>query len=86
MLSAKDAAVAAIKYFKDVYGEQYINVKLEEAELTENGFWEITLGFDEVHPLSALTGSLSLPGKRDYKIFRINSEGNVVSMKIRKVS
>lgn len=85
MLSVKEAAAIAVKYFLDVYGDQYSNIKLEEAELSEeDNCWYITLGFDVPFP-PLIAEVLQVPAKREYKLLRINSSGDVLAMKIRTV-
>ena len=85
MIDAKAAATVAIKYFNDFYaGSGFSDVKVEEVELTDDNKWLITLGYfdprkDDPSPL------VFTYGKRKYKIFSIDQDGVVKSMKIRSV-
>lgn len=82
MIGVKEAAAKAMAYFKDVYGDQFTNLLLEEAERA-NGFWYITLGYD----LPSVVTQFGGRGPRAFKVFKIDaSSGEVLSMKIREVA
>lgn len=82
MIDAKEAVRIAIDYYKDVCGESFSGLQLEELDMTEHeDHWLVTLSYVE-NPLAALMGE----PKRSYKIFKISREtGQVVSMKIREI-
>jgi len=86
MITVKEAAKAAVKYFTDIYGEKIRGIALEEFELSDDEhYWYITIGyFDE----SQSTGFLQPFGQnRGYKIFEIDAnDGTVKSMKMRDIS
>ena len=86
MVDVKQAIREVIAYFAELY-PQMGNVHLEEVELSEDErFWYITIGYTP--PNEKVTGLYELFGsKREYKIFKVNSEtGKVISMKIREVA
>jgi hypothetical protein len=97
MIDVKAAVESAYKYFQDIQnmvGEKLDDLRLEEVELSEDKHsWLITLGYDlPVKSRSQLEELLTSPVapkkvfRREYKLFRINSEtGEVESMKIRQV-
>lgn len=79
MIEAKEAAVNAARYFKELTG--YLDrVTVEEVEFddaTQN--WLITLGYIE-EPEKAIFGE----SKKANKVFRVDANsGKVISMKIR---
>jgi hypothetical protein len=81
MITVKDAAKRAIEYFRDLYGNQFGNVLVEEVERSDN-YWHITLGYDLPSVISQFGGR----GPRGFKAFKIDADsGAVVSMKIREV-
>ena len=83
MLDVKEAALRASEYFASLYSpELAATVRLEEVELTDDGYWLITLSY----PRSGLDAIMGSNGNREYKQFKIEAAtGKVVSMKIRKV-
>jgi hypothetical protein len=81
MISVKEATEKAAEYFTDLYHDQFINVLVEEVQLT-GGYWLITLGYDRPPSLPQFVRK----GPRAFKVFKVDSEtGEVVSMKIREV-
>ncbi len=93
-IDARGAVMAAKKYFDDMQeliGNTLQDILLEELEISEDKkFWLITLGFNR--PLPKTKNPLfpelvpSPEYKREYKLFKIDSEtGEVQSMKIRQV-
>ncbi|MDF5717484.1 MAG: hypothetical protein PUP93_27370 [Rhizonema sp. NSF051] len=93
-LDARGAVMAAKKYFDEIQeliGSTLQDILLEELELSEDkNFWLITLGFNR--PVLKTKNPLfpelvaSPEYKREYKLFKIDSEtGEVQSMKIRQV-
>lgn len=94
MIDIKTAVGSAYKYAQDMIGDQLEDLRLEEVELSEDRhFWLITLGYDVlVKNRSQLEEILTPPNfpkkifRREYKLFRVNSEtGDVEAMKIRQV-
>lgn len=86
--NVRDAVHSAVKYLEDIQdllGNKIENLRLEEAELTDDrGAWLITLGFNS--PPSNTGLSSILQPQREYKLFRVNAEtGEVEAMTIRKV-
>ena len=82
-ISAKDAVIAASKYFTEVTGITF-GVSVEELELTEDGKnWIVTLGYLEY------TGIIPIMQRRQdmiYKTFKVDARtGAVMSMKIREL-
>ena len=87
MLSVKDAAQAALNYYKDIYPDTNGEL-IEEVEMdADHSHWLITLSFPiSTNQASATPISSILFNKdqRKYKIFRIDAEnGHIESMKIR---
>jgi len=93
-ISMNEAVQRAISTVKELLANDQIrNVALEEIEKerVESRDWLITVGYDtpkavqkRLSPMSALL--LHEPEtERKYKIMRINSDGQFVSMKIRNV-
>lgn len=97
MIGVKDAVSSAYQYLQSVQnliGDQLEDLRLEEVELSEDQqSWLITLGYDiPVKNRSQIEELLSPQNlsrkifKREYKLFRVNSEtGEVEAMKIRTV-
>jgi len=97
MIDVKTAVSFAYGYLRDVQdmvGGNLEDLRLEEVELSDDKrSWLITLGYDlPVKNRSQLEELLTAPNlpkktfKREYKLFRVNSEtGEVESMKIRQV-
>lgn len=93
MIDVKQAVKAAAQFAEDVLGPENVQgARLEEVETSEDGaHWLITLGF--LRPdapesrRTAFEALAGIPGKRDYKLFKVDMEtGEVISMKIRSVS
>ena len=96
MIDIRTAVNAAHNYLlsiQDIMGDIQ-DLRLEEVELAEDKkYWMITLGFDiPVKNKSAfaivagLTKQEEKIFKREYKLFKVNSEtGEVEAMKIREV-
>lgn len=82
MVSAKDAVIAAGKYFKELTGIDS-GVTIDEVELEEakaKKYWMVTLGY--LDPTSQLP--FSLEKKKNYRVFKVDAiTGAVLSMKIR---
>lgn len=79
MIEAKDAVIAAAKYFTDITGHTG-GVIVEEIELSDDEkYWLVTLGFKERE-------ELMYAEKKAYKLFEVDAyTGEVRSMKIRAV-
>jgi hypothetical protein len=77
MIDVKQAVQIAVAYINEF--QEFIEpreIRLEETELVEPGYWEITLSLVD-NPLT---------GHRSYKVFRIDADtGAVRSMKARAV-
>jgi hypothetical protein len=94
-VDVKEAVVAARKYAQELYPDA-VNIRLEEVEVPEDAKgssrWDVTLSFQlQSDPVvSDFLGEILLPGQAVgrravyYKIFRVNPDGSVGSMKIRK--
>ncbi|HEY9648141.1 MAG TPA: hypothetical protein V6C88_17325 [Chroococcidiopsis sp.] len=94
MIDVRYAVTSAYQYFesiKDILGgDQLADLRLEEVELSEDKHaWLITLGYDLLDKNRSQFEELMVPKKpfrREYKLFRVNSEtGEVEAMKIRQV-
>ncbi len=86
MINVKEAAEKAAEYFRDLYGDRFTNVLLEEAErkagLGGRRYWVITLGYDRPSSLP----QFSKKGPRQFKVFEVDAKtGEVASMKVREV-
>ncbi|HEX7314505.1 MAG TPA: hypothetical protein VF297_11320 [Pyrinomonadaceae bacterium] len=89
MVDVQQAAATATDYLINLYPQlTLLDVQLEEVELTEDEkYWLITLSYPLLK-VSAPSTSLAgfMPFKKDYKVFKIESDaGRVRSMKIRKL-
>ena len=88
-IDAKEAVKIATRYFGEFFPHfANANVMLEEIEEGDDGkCWLITLGYDVKRPLSGHQKIFQPEISREYKTFKINNtNGEVASMKIRKVS
>jgi hypothetical protein len=87
MITAQIAATNALNYFRAVTGGFPGNAVLEEVEMLTDPpdqFWLITLSYNP----SERAGNFPMlyPASKEYKQFKVNaSDGNVLSMKIRKI-
>ena len=83
IIDVKTAVRKALEYLREL--QDYlpkIEIRLEETEFVDPGFWQITLSFSE-SPLGLPFGP---PSARIYKVFRIDANaGEVVSMKVRSL-
>lgn len=89
MIDLKNAVSAAYNYLKpiqDMMGNRLEDLRLEEVELSEDkSFWLITLGFERPVKTKTPLAEIAIP-KREYKLFKVNSQtGEVEAMKIREV-
>lgn len=76
-IDARVAAGIAASYYKDISQEE-AKLTIEEIELSEDGFWYITLGISDPYGMPSFGGK-----KQSYKVFKINPESSeVMSMKI----
>ena len=90
-VTVKDAARAALRFLHDLYeGEPFVDLRLEEIELSDDGkYWSVTYGFTVTERNlgdNPLLGSLAsgLRSRRDYKTIAIDAQtGEPLSMKIR---
>ncbi len=87
-MKVKDAVLIAKDYAQELFAQEGMsNFGLEEVEyVPESDEWLITVGFSRPwsssrNALSALTGETTQ--KRLYRVVRINSEGDVLSVKRR---
>ncbi len=91
MISTKEAVIIAVNNLKELFADQeYDNVLLEEFEQDSDDknkeSWLITLGFDVPNShKSPIQNIMSPDSKRKYKVFKISSNGDLLSMKIREV-
>ncbi|MDD5089200.1 MAG: hypothetical protein PHI18_10460, partial [bacterium] len=76
MIDAKQAVRIALKYFDEIYGDQFKNILVEEIDMSEEGpFWLITLGFNTEgprNPIAEVLGGAPPKTIREYKIFEID--------------
>jgi len=99
MIDVKAAVKSALQYFqtlREMLGGQLEDLRLEEVELSEDKYsWLITLGYNvptkplersEFDEFLASSTPRKITFRREYKLFRVNSEtGEVEAMKIREV-
>lgn len=102
VLNVREAVNASVTYFQeiqDLIGNQVENLRLEEAELSEDRQkWLITLGFDiPIHRELSRDLSIGSIGsivptqdkykyRREYKLFQVDAAtGEIEAMKIREV-
>ena len=95
MIDIRYAATSAVQYIQkiqDLLETSLENLRLEEAEISEDSdFWLITLGYDrpEKKAKSSLTSmslDLSKYPVREYKLFKVDvNSGEVAAMKIRQL-
>jgi hypothetical protein len=75
MIDVKTAIRTAIEFlneFKEFFRPE--DIRLEETEFDEHGYWLITLSYRDVSSFD----------RREYKIFRVDAQtGEVKSMKVR---
>ena len=90
--AAVTIAIDYLKFLQDNISNELQDIRLEEVELSEDKrYWLITLGYDvPVKNPAAFFAELISPNapiyKREYKLFKINSENSQVeAMKIREV-
>ena len=89
--AAVAVAIDYLNFLQDEISSELQDVRLEEVELSEDKkYWLITLGYDvpvkNQSPLAKLTIYYTPIYKREYKLFKINSENSQVeAMKIREV-
>jgi hypothetical protein len=85
IIPAREAVLAATKYYVDVTGKTG-GVSVEEVELGAEGeFWMVTLGFPEYAGIAGMM-TMQRPDYMSYKLFKVNAKtAEVVSMTIRKI-
>ncbi|HZT60838.1 MAG TPA: hypothetical protein VFA21_19700 [Pyrinomonadaceae bacterium] len=84
MLDVKQATQSATDQLVDLYPQMARDgIQLEEVELSDDEkYWFITLSY----PLPGQIPVLNLPPKKEYKVFKIDSQtGKARSMRIRKL-
>ncbi|EIJ43228.1 hypothetical protein BegalDRAFT_2375 [Beggiatoa alba B18LD] len=90
-IDVKQAIAIARQQAKMMFPPESIhNLALEEVEFNEdNHEWFITLGYDSPHKIikkdTFVYSVIEETVKREYKIFRISSDGKFLSMRIRNV-
>lgn len=87
-VTIKEAARIAVDAVQDLFDDQVIsNVRFEEVDKNSTGDWLITVGFDRKvdKKSTVLGGALGqfMPTERKYKVARIDSAGDVQSVKDR---
>lgn len=91
-MDVKEAVNKAMAAASDLFGPEMLNnLQLEEVDFDERtGTWQITLGFDvpNTNPMKGIGAALSGDRMyiRKYKVFHVDSTGNVKSVKIRTLS
>lgn len=86
-MNNKEAVKIAYKYFRDAFiNENIHNLALEEIEMSDDGFWLITLGFDPEKKRTPMDILPRYDTERKYKVLKINNDtGKVSSLKIRNL-
>jgi hypothetical protein len=89
-IDVKDAVRRAVEYTGQLYAPEAVrNLRFEEVELSDDGCWYITVGFDRAepanpHPLMA-AAALFPAYRREYKVVKIDSNtGDVKALKMRQ--
>lgn len=89
--SAVTAALEYLNFLQEKISNELQEVRLEEVELSDDKkYWLITLGYDvpvrNRNSLERIMPSYSPTYRREYKLFKVNSEtSQVEAMKIREV-
>ena len=84
-IDVKEAVRRATEYAVSLYApEQLQDLRLEEVELGDDGFWYVTLGFLR-QPASSLNPLLQMSRfQREYKVVKIDAQsGEVKALKMR---
>ncbi len=81
-VDVKEAAKLAKEYVADLFRDDRIsNVGLEEIELRDGRFWEVTVGFswpwDQGGPATITLGQKGL--RRSFKVIRIDNQTRTVT-------
>lgn len=88
-MDAKAAVKTAMEHITDLFGDELHNLLLEELVYDENSkCWDVTISFDSRAKaiLSPVPSGLFSPNpKREYKIVRVGRDGDVQSVKIRRL-
>ena len=82
-LSVKEAAEKAYEFFKELYGDRYHNINIEEFEVSGNGKnWMITLGYDYPSPTALTTLQIAAGAQvkmlRGFKTFVVDREKGII--------
>ncbi len=86
MIDVKQAVMLARQYLTDMLSpEPLSDLRLEEVEIEDDGFWYVTLGFNRATSKSnsAIMQQLH-ESRREYKILKIDRDtGDIRAMKMR---
>ncbi len=90
-MKVKEAVKTAINHIQDLFeSENLSNLGLEEVQFDDaKNQWVITVGFSRPWNYPSQLSSLATLGnkiqpKRDFKIVRVNSQGDVIEVKNRE--
>jgi len=83
-LDVKDAVRIAMEYFKELFGNPFVDLSLEEVQKAKDAQWLVTVGYTMARNTPA--GLAPIPAyPRMYKVITIDSNTKqVVSMKVTK--
>src|SRR6266566_3804055 len=83
-IDVKDAVRIANEYFRELYGNPFLDLSLEEVQKTPHGQWLVTLGYSMARNTPG--GLVPIPAyPRMFKQVAIDgTTGQVISMKVYK--
>ena len=83
-IDVKDAVRLAMEYFKELYGNPFLDLSLEEIQKGPQGQWLVTVGYSMARNTPA--GATVIPNyPRMYKQVAVDATtGQVISMKVWK--
>ena len=88
MITPKEAVGKSVEYLRELSLTEPADLRVEEVEL-DNGHWLITLGFRGDAVQAPLFGALNVNSRpqydREYRLFRIQSEGGELEVMKKRV-
>jgi len=83
-IDVKDAVRIGMDYFKELFGNPFIDLSLEEVQRSTQGQWLVTVGYSMARGTPA--GTVPIPNyPRMFKQITIDgTSGQVISMKVYK--
>lgn len=88
-MDVKEAVRTALTYVNDLYANEGAkNIGLEEVEKDPStGDWSVTIGLSRPWDFPEQTFANAIQGRspnRQYKVVRVDQDGNIVAVKIRE--